>query len=242
MEKRLNQVGGEGDGGGGEVRVRWSAGWTFREGGEGPVGVLRDSGKTKLNFAAHGAAQPEDELLRAVREAAAAEFTVLGEIGRASDGTIAYLARDLVTKKLVALRLTRGVGNEYLLEIAERLDPSVPAPSSSCARCQAEVRGWARFCTQCGFNLWSDPAAGGRRNKTELLEAVQQATQNKFEILGEMGASGVKGIVYFARDLATGRIEALRLQQEGDGEFSIGLTGVLSRYAAPISGHRPRGA
>lgn len=208
------------------------------------MGVLRDSGSTRVNFRAGGPG-PRDEVLEAVRDAAKEEYEVFGEIGRAPDGTVAYLARDLVSKKLVALRLTRGVAakNEYLLEVADRLDATVPAPPSNCARCQAEIRGWLRFCTQCGLNLWSDPNAGGRRTKAVMLEAVQDATQGKFEILGEMSPSEVQGVVYFARDVESGKIEALRLQQEAGGEFSIGLTGVLHRFAAPISGYRSdRGA
>ena len=73
------------------------------------MGVLRDSGNTRLRLTAAGpGAAPQDALLEAVKGAAAGEFTVLGEIGRASDGTIAYLARDVSSKKLVALRLTHG--------------------------------------------------------------------------------------------------------------------------------------
>jgi hypothetical protein len=207
------------------------------------MGVLRDSGSTKVNFRAVGGPGPRDEVLEAVQDAAKGEYQVFGEIGRSPDGTVAYLARDLVSKKLVALRLTRGVAsqNEYLLEVADRLDSSVPSPPSTCARCHAEIRGWLRFCTQCGLNLWSDPQAGGRRTKAVMLEAVQDATQGKFEVLGEMSPSEVQGVVYFARDLETGKIEALRLQQEPGGEFSIGLTGVLQRFAAPLSSYRPGG-
>ena len=47
-------------------------------------------------------------------------------------------------------------------------------------------------------------------------------------------------VVYFARDLSTGKVEALRLQQDNDREYSIGLTGVLKRFADPISTYRRR--
>jgi hypothetical protein len=188
---------------------------------------------------AEPSAQPRDEVLEAVREAAANEFTVLGEIGRKPDGTIAYLARDHSSKKLVALRLTRGgaSGNDYLLEVASQLDATVPAPHSTCPQCSVAVRGWERFCTQCGVNLWSDRGAGERWNKDDLLKAVQQATSGKFEVLGEMSRSE-GGAVYFAREVETGKIEALRLQKEGEGNYSIGLTGVLQRFAGSISTYR----
>jgi len=204
------------------------------------VGVLRESGSTRLSVTMAGpGAQPRDEVLDAVREAAAGEFTVLGEIGRKPDGTISYLARDLSSKKLVALRLTRGgaSGTEYLLEVASQLDASVPAPHSTCPQCGVSVRGWVRFCTQCGMNLWSDRAAGDRWNKDDLLKAVQEATSGKFEVLGEMSRSE-GGAVYFAREIETGKIEALRLQKEGEGNYSIGLTGVLQRFAGSISTYK----
>ena len=206
------------------------------------MGVLRDSGNTRLRLTAAGpGAAPRDELLEAVNAAAAGEFTVLGEIGRAPDGTIAYLARDVSSKKLVALRLTHGdaSGNEYLLEVASQLDTRVPAPPTTCPKCASGVRGWVRFCTQCGLDLWSDRSAGERWKKEDLVQAVQKATRGRFEILGEMNRSEGGGVVYFARDLETGKIEALRLQRETDREYSVGLTGVLSRFVAPIASYRP---
>jgi len=100
------------------------------------------------------------------------------------------------------------------------------------------VRGWNRFCTQCGVDLWRDRSVGERWAKQDLLEAVKEASLGKFEILGEMTRSEGGGVVYFARDLETGKIEALRLQQDGAGDYSIGLTGVLKRFAEPISNYR----
>ncbi len=90
------------------------------------------------------------------------------------------------------------------------------------------------------MNLWSDRSAGERWNKDDLLNAVQEATRGKFEVLGEMSRSE-GGVVYFARELETGKIEALRLQKEGEGNYSIGLTGVLQRFAGSISTYRPPG-
>ena len=117
----------------------------------------------------------------------------------------------------------------------------MPSPSSECPRCSTTVRGWNRFCTQCGLNLWSDRSAGERWNKADLLNAVQEATRGDYEILGEMDRSEGGGIVYFARELKTGKIEALRLQQDGGREYSIGLTGVLQRFAGSIATYRPPG-
>ncbi|HEY7685137.1 MAG TPA: zinc ribbon domain-containing protein [Gemmatimonadales bacterium] len=202
------------------------------------MGVLRQSGSTKLSLRAVTPDQAVDPLLVAVREAAADEYAVLGEVGRAPTGAVAYLARDVATKKLVVLRLTISAGNEYLLEVVNQLDTSVPAPPTACPRCRAPVRGWGKFCTQCGLNLWGEQGGASHRSKEDLLVAVQDVTRGNFEILGEMSHAGGKGVVYFARDLSTGKIEALRLQPEGGG-YSIGLTGVLQRYAGPIANYKP---
>ena len=183
-------------------------------------------------------AEGEDPLLVAVRGAAAGEYDVLGEIGRTPGGPTAYLARDASTKKLVVLRLTLS-GAEYLLEVVNQIDPSIPAPPTACPRCRAPVRGWGKFCTQCGHNLWTEHGAGAPRSKEDLLVAVKDVTRDNFEILGEMAHAGGTGVVYFARELQTGKIEALRLQPEATGGFSIGLTGVLQRFAQPIAGYKP---
>jgi hypothetical protein len=198
------------------------------------MGVLRDSGSTRFNLESPGEpGTPRDELLEAVRDMAAGDFEVFGEISRSSDGTIAYLARDHHDTKLVALRLARSpTGNEYLLEVAKHLDSTVPAPGTGCPRCGAPLRSWGRFCTQCGLDMWTGPAIGHAGSKEEVLEAVKQATAGKFEILGEMSRAEGAGSVYFARDIATGKIEALRLRQEQDKNYSIGLTGVLQRALA----------
>src|SRR2546430_14317989 len=109
---------------------------------------LRDSGSSKFSLPRVGElTEPVDERWKAVRDAAAPDFTVLGEIGRGRDGTIASLARDRADGSLVALKLSPGGGhNEYTLDVARQLDPSVPSPSSECPRCSTTVRGWNRFC------------------------------------------------------------------------------------------------
>jgi hypothetical protein len=194
------------------------------------MGVLRDSGRTRLSLSS--LAPPSgtrDELLDAVRQTADSEYEVFGEIGRNEAGAIAYLARDRHDKKLVALRLTRGASDEYLLEVAKHLDATVPTSGTGCPRCGAPLRSWGRFCTKCGLDLWTGPTVGGAGSTTEMLEGVKQATAGKFEVLGQMTRAEGGGTVYFARDIATGKIEALRLRQEQGQEFSIGLTSVLRR-------------
>ncbi len=201
---------------------------------------LRATGSARLSVAMRAPVAEEDPLLAAVRGAAGGDYAVLGEIGRAQ-GTVAYLARDVASGRLVAFRVTpTGAADDYVLDLAGSLDQSVPAPQSTCPVCRTPVRGWARFCTQCGRNLWSDQAAGEQWAKDDLLQAVREATTGKFEILGEMEHAGGKGSVYFARDLTTGKIEALRLEREAGAEYSIGLTGVLQSFAQGIGQRRSR--
>jgi hypothetical protein len=197
------------------------------------VGVLRDSGSTNFSIPALGGTErPRDLLLEAVQDAAAGEYEVFGEIGRGEGGAMVYLARDLVDKNLVVLRLTSGRrADDYFLEVVKRLDESVPAPESICSGCGKPLRQWGRFCTMCGADLWGDPAASGEYSRDELLQAVQEASKGKFEILGEMPRVEGGGFVYFGRDLATGKLSALRLIKEGQDEYSLGQTGVLKRIA-----------
>lgn len=152
------------------------------------MGILRDTGHTSLNLPSLGQpGAPRDALLEAVREAAAAEFEVYGEIGRGADGARAYLARDLADAKLVALKLAPApASGEFLLDVVKQLDASVPANETRCPRCSAPLRQWARFCTKCGTDLWTDPSVGQGWSGAELLAAVKEATQGRFEVLGEM--------------------------------------------------------
>src|SRR2546428_11772962 len=160
-------------------------------------------------------------------------------MGPPRDGRGASVPRGRHDGKLVGLRLSRSPppspGNEYLLEVAKELDASVPAPAGACPRSGAPLRSWGRFCTQGGFDHWSGPpgGAGGGQSDEELLAAVKHATAGKFEILGQMSRAQGGGVVYFAREIATGKVEALRLKQERDQGYSIGLTNVLQRALDP---------
>jgi len=198
------------------------------------MGVLRDSGSTNFNLPrVRQAERPRDVLLEAVRGVAAGEYEVFGEICRGAGGTIAYLARDLADKKLIVLRLAAGAGpgDEYSLEVVKRLDASVPAPKGVCPRCGAPLRQWGRFCAMCGTDLWGDPTLSGDETKEDLLQAVKEAARGKFEVLGEIPWAEGSGQVYFVRDLQSGKLAALRLLREGEGEYSLGRTGVLKRLA-----------
>lgn len=198
--------------------------------------MLREDGATRLNVAPGSSGSADDDLLRAVQQAAAQDFTVLGEIGRGNNGVIVYLARDTASSRLVALRLQREgeLANEFSLELARELDNSMPAPESKCFKCGKAIRGWARFCSYCGADLSGAVAADGG-DSALMLEAVKEAVSADYDVLGQMARSEGGGAVYFARDRQTNRIVALRLQREGAGEeFSVGLTSALKPLAASL--------
>lgn len=214
--------------------------------------MLRQTGTTRVMSGRPGGVGADDELLRAVKEAAAHEYDILGELGRGAGGRVIYLARELATAKLVALRLEPD-GDGYALTVVRELDASIPPMGGVCPKCRAPLVGWGRFCAQCGSDITGAQRSDSAPSRQELLDAVKSAAQGEYEILGEMDRAEGGGVVYFARDVATGRIVALRLQKdslsEPDGaeSYSLGVTQVMkplvasmgATYASPTSAMAP---
>ena len=184
---------------------------------------------------------PDDRLLLAVRKELGSRFEVYGELGRGDRGKIAYLARDLTTRRLVALLLTPtdGIENseDFDVHIALKLDASVPTGKSECPRCHAPLKAWAQFCRQCGANLSGILPGESTGSRDLLLEEVKRAARGRYDILGEMENAEGEGIVYFGRTLQTGDLVALRLLRDagaagGGDDYNIGVTRVLGRMAA----------
>jgi hypothetical protein len=205
--------------------------------------MLRQHGATRLSLPAlDDSPAPDDEFLRAVREAAEGEYEVLGEMGRGQRGAIVYLARDLSAERLVALRLEHGdAADEFTLEVVKQLDSSMPAVESSCPKCGAPQRGWGRFCPQCGSDL--SGLSAELHSSEDLLQAVKDASAGEFEVLGEMDQAEGGGRVYFARDLVSGGLVALRLLKEktasGAEEYALNKTRVLKPLAEELVGDAP---
>jgi len=192
--------------------------------------MQQNVGPSRVTAVPLGTGAPNDELLRAVRDAAAGSHEVLGELGRDAGGRVIYLARDLASAGLVALRLD-GANGEYVLDVARTLDAAVGrAIAASCERCGAPRVPGGRYCPQCGANIAQAPGAGDRRD--ELLDAVKAAAKDQFEILGEMDHAEGGGVVYFARELSSGGIVTLRLRRDpvartSAESYSLGETQVL---------------
>jgi hypothetical protein len=175
----------------------------------------------------------DSELLRAVRAAAADEHDVLGEIARDGTSTVVFLARDLKSRDLVALKLTRGEPDEhgqdqYSVEVVHELDASMPDIESRCSRCGNKLRRWARFCTECGLDVSGvGPSSAENLSRDTLRNAVRVAAQSDYDVLGEMPRAEGGGLVYFAREKKSGSIVALRLQRESESEYALDVTRVL---------------
>jgi len=216
--------------------------------------MTEPSQKTYVNLSpGRGASSSrEDDLYKAVQATVASDYELLGELGRGDRGRVVYLARELASGSLVALRLDRGGASEaeYELTVLPHLDETVPSAGSACPYCGKHVRDWARFCPHCGRDISGEAEAdsGSGFSTAQLLQAVRESAADEYEVLGEMPRARGGGRVYFARDLATGAIIALRLHREkntdsGPDQFSLGRTQVLkplvadlgAKYASPTA-------
>ena len=182
-------------------------------------------------------------VLQAVQRAVQGNYEVLGELGRSDPeaGVVVYLARQLGTGALVALRVrpaegARGASREMWLDVLRQLDASTPGPRETCVACRKAVSSWDRFCGSCGADLSAgDPGDGA--SPEALLEAVRSAAGTRYEVIGQMNRSDGGGNVYFARERKTGTLTALRLRREAAAsgsnapQYSLGRTTVLKSVA-----------
>ncbi len=185
-----------------------------------------------------GGGDPYEQLLAQVRAAAEGEYTILGEMGRSKSGNVVYLAREITTEHLVAMKLSRLGGEEFSLEVVKTLDGTVPGLESKCPECKAVLPDLDRFCIKCGADLTGVGVSPGADDAAQMLEAVKAATAGEYEIVGKMDRSD-GGAVYFARDLTRDKLVALRLRQEASGDpgqvaYSIGETNVFRPLAAEL--------
>lgn len=173
--------------------------------------MLRETGSTRVMAGVSGSDGSGDATLRAVLAAVAGQYEILGEMGRAVAGTITYLARELVSSRLVVLRLDPAQsGEDAVLSVLGEVSATMPGGSSPCPECGAAAVGWGRYCATCGADL----AAGDVLRALSTVGAASDARladPEGFQILGSIPRAGAQGAgdVIFARELATGSVVAL---------------------------------
>lgn len=190
------------------------------------------------------------EFLTAVQEAAAAEYEVYGELGRAAGGYLVYLARERSGRAQLVLLELRPVGQDadgaeqYNLGVVAEVQTPGSVAGKVCPSCGATDPRSGRFCARCGSPIAAADGGAPARSRKELLEALRRDAAGAYEILGEMEQTAGRGVVYFARERESGGLVALRLQQEsgaaaGDDEYSLDVTQDLGPLLASLG---PAGA
>ncbi|MEO7963175.1 MAG: PEGA domain-containing protein [Gemmatimonadaceae bacterium] len=172
---------------------------------------------------------PQQRLQKAVQESLRGQFDLHGELGRDDVGGVIYLATELTSRRLVALKLSRAGGagedEDWDITVVRKLDASVPSLESRCPSCGGKLKSWARFCRHCGADL--SGAGEGDDTATsseEMLVQVRAAARGRYDILGQMDRADGGGIVYFAKDAKTRKLIALRLLRQAP---SAGGTEIL---------------
>jgi hypothetical protein len=158
----------------------------------------------------------EDVIWDALTRALVGEYDILTRLGFGRGDAPVYLARELATDTLVGLRLPPlsfgSDSQEYGLEVVRQLDSSLPDIETRCSHCGATLRQWSRFCSRCGRDISGiAPSATGQTRET-LRALARDAAAEKYEVLGEMSRAEGGGLVYFARELATGTIVGLQIE------------------------------
>ena len=193
--------------------------------------MLRESGSTRVMAGPSGSGGPGDSVLRAVLATVSGQYQLLGELGRAVAGTIMYLARELHSSQLVVLRLDPAQSGEgSVLSVMRELNASIPGGTAPCPDCGATAVVWGRFCPACGADLAGEEGGGVTASASEpggSPEAARQPAPDGYEILGSIPRAGgtSAGVVYFARELATGSLVALTARAGGASGREVGGSG-----------------
>jgi hypothetical protein len=158
----------------------------------------------------------EDAVWDALARALAHEYEIVTRLGLGSGGAPVYLARELITDTLVALRLPPLVSDkesrEFGLEVVRQIDATLPEIETRCSNCGAVLRQWARFCSRCGRDISGIAPGAQGQTREELRRLARDAAAGKYEVIGEMTRVEGGGMVYFGRELATGQVVGLQLE------------------------------
>jgi len=208
--------------------------------------------QTRIVTAISGAAASQAEstlalsILARVAQLTRGTHHVLGWLGRDPHGGRIYLARNLAGE-LVGLRAVGGGGaaagaeDELRVEVVPTFDAASLTLDMACEQCGEACTEWEPFCAECGavrnVDITAELAGASR---PELLRAAQDAAAGQFEVIGEVPRSDGGRTLYFARELASGRLAVLRLRpadgRSGEG-YRFAETRVFGgRLTSPYSG------
>jgi hypothetical protein len=171
-------------------------------------------------------------LLDAVRREVGPDLRIIGEVGRALNGRVVLLARDVGRNLIVALRITAlpGPAGYHEVEVVKELPEHMP----NCMKCGSKVRPNAKFCTHCGSD---SPLRKEPWSAEELREAAQdRARERGLDIRDEVRLQS--GRIYFAASSETGKLQALQLDETPSGDYSLGAIGILDQLLAEATAPR----
>ena len=114
---------------------------------------------------------------------------------------------------------------------------TVPAMRQQVSLVQSRARGVGTFLQPLRKGSLRH-ALGSTASREEMLQAVQGAAEGEYEVLGEMERSEGGGVVYFARELKSGRLVALRLTREQESDGSEIVPARRHAGASSRSSHR----
>jgi hypothetical protein len=195
--------------------------------------LLSRHGSFSVSDIRHPVSVTEDAVWDALARALAGEYEIVARLGWGSGGAPVYLARELLTDNLVALRLPPLVsGNEaqeYGLEVVRQIDATLPDIETRCSHCGTTLRQWSRFCSNCGRDISGISPASSGQTREQLRKLAQQAAAGQFDILGEMTRVEGGGLVYFGREIGSGRVVGLQI--EPGPEATVMMT--ATEFAAP---------
>lgn len=168
----------------------------------------------------------EDAVWEALARALSGEYEIIARLGLGHGGAPVYLARELVTDSLVALRLPDLVSDQDArsgLEIVRQLDGSLPEIETKCPHCAATIRHWSRRCSNCGHDVAGMTPESSGQTREQLGTLARNVARHKYEILGDMARADGGGAVYFGRDLTSGEIVGLQLESGRSGRPTINI-------------------
>ncbi|HYW30001.1 MAG TPA: PEGA domain-containing protein [Gemmatimonas sp.] len=189
-------------------------------------------------------ADPSTDLTQRVRDAVAGSYDLLGPLGTDEAGLPLYLARELGSGSLVGMtaRRERPDDDEYTVEVRRTLGESVSVGNSTCPECNSALTALDRFCPNCNTDLSGGMDAEGSPEAAQLLNALALATVGRYEILGRMLSEGHGGTVYFARDIPSKAIVALRMRraEKSDGVTAEYVVRQTQAFRTPIQPYPSR--